>query len=105
MGGHCKRIHLIDSGGDVLSTVLTNGIMTKRDELDVSSLRLWNSEDSITPRKERDVWSLLLVMALRERLSCPVQLVVMAPGVDGQSVWLGPRPKTTSSADSDAKTA
>jgi len=78
--GRCRRIHIIDSGGDVLMTVLQASGVTGQ------------SED-VDPRKERDVWNLLLALALQERFDCQVQLVVVAPGIDGQSVWLGPEPR------------
>lgn len=81
--GRCRRIHLVDAGGDVLMTVLQTCGVTGQDY-----------QDAVEPRKERDVWNLLLAMALQERLACQVQLVVVAPGIDGQSVWLGPQPGT-----------
>lgn len=81
--GRCRRIHIVDSGGDVLMTVLHScGVM---------------GENQVEPRKERDVWNLLLALALQERFDCQVQLVVVAPGIDGQSVWLGPQPASHSS--------
>merc|ERR1712228_937804 len=58
----CSRIHLVDSGGDVLSTVLTA-------ESDSAEGVATNACDSVEPRKERDVWSLLLAMALQERFA------------------------------------
>eukprot|EP00746_Dinoflagellata_sp_MGD_P151322 gnl/MRDRNA2_/MRDRNA2_82963_c0_seq2.p1 gnl/MRDRNA2_/MRDRNA2_82963_c0~~gnl/MRDRNA2_/MRDRNA2_82963_c0_seq2.p1 ORF type:complete len:520 (-),score=86.76 gnl/MRDRNA2_/MRDRNA2_82963_c0_seq2:28-1587(-) len=79
--GQCRRIHLVDSGGDVLLTVLQSAGLHALDQLE--------------PRKERDVWNLLLALALHERFDCPVHLVVVAPGIDGQSVWLGPQPETS----------
>jgi len=81
--GQCRRIHLVDSGGDVLMTVLQS-----------SGVPGVAHQDVVEPRKERDVWNLLLALALQERLNCQVQLVVVAPGIDGQSVWLGPQPES-----------
>lgn len=97
--GRCRKIHLVDSGGDVLVTVLTT-IVTSQDEKDCINQEKMKPEverDAVDPRKERDVWNLLLAMALQERFNsvvhgATVQLVVMAPGIDGQSVWLGPPP-------------
>merc|ERR1712224_1092490 len=81
--GRCRRIHIVDSGGDVLLTVLQTCGVTGND-----------NDKEIEPRKERDVWNLLLALALQERFDCQVQLVVVAPGIDGQSIWLGPEPYT-----------
>merc|ERR1712224_9316 len=82
--GRCRRIHIVDSGGDVLTTVL-------------QACGVTGEEDLINPRKERDVWNLLLALALQDRFNCQVQLVVVAPGIDGQSVWLGPEPHAVES--------
>lgn len=80
--GRCRRIHVVDAGGDVLMTVLQAHGVTSGDK-------------QVEPRKERDVWNLLLALALQERFACQAQLVVVAPGIDGQSVWLGPQPEAT----------
>jgi hypothetical protein len=79
--GRCRRIHIVDSGGDVLTTVL-------------QACGPAGEEQLVNPRKERDVWNLLLALALQDRFDCQVQLVVVAPGIDGQSIWLGPEPQT-----------
>jgi len=77
----CVRLHLIDAGGDVLQTILAG-------ERDMGE-RHASLEH---PRSHRDVWSLLLAMSLKLRLGCELELVVVAPGVDGDSVWLGDVP-------------
>merc|ERR1712118_16836 len=82
--GPCQRIHVVDAGGDILQTVL-------------QSRGTAGACAQVEPRKERDVWNLLLALALQERFNCEVQLVVVAPGIDGQSVWLGPQPESHSS--------
>merc|ERR1711920_514413 len=90
----CARIHLVDTGGDVMHAVLASSQCGEKDLASQAALEPGTSTDAVAPRKERDVWSLLLAMALQERFGCDLQLVVMAPGVDGQSVWLGPPPKS-----------
>jgi len=79
--GQCRRIHIVDTGGDVLMTVL-------------QSCGVTDQSHQVEPRNERDVWNLLLALALQERFDCQVQLVVVAPGIDGQSIWLGPQPES-----------
>merc|ERR1719201_1838013 len=73
--GKCTQIHLVDTGGDVMMNVLGPSI-----------------EEGSNPRGERDVWNLVMALALQERFGCKVQLIVVAPGIDGQSLWLGPFP-------------
>merc|ERR1712079_99865 len=91
--GHCRKIHLVDCGGDVLVTVLTPSVFSTEEEATVQASHGVRTKDlDMEPRKERDVWNLILALALKDILNCAVQLVVVAPGIDGQSVWLGPLP-------------
>eukprot|EP00746_Dinoflagellata_sp_MGD_P119922 gnl/MRDRNA2_/MRDRNA2_556556_c0_seq1.p1 gnl/MRDRNA2_/MRDRNA2_556556_c0~~gnl/MRDRNA2_/MRDRNA2_556556_c0_seq1.p1 ORF type:complete len:124 (-),score=25.82 gnl/MRDRNA2_/MRDRNA2_556556_c0_seq1:72-443(-) len=105
--GRCRKIHLVDSGGDVLVTVLTTIVTSQAEKESIANQnqKPVAERDAVDPRKERDVWNLLLAMALQERFSvhghsAAVQLVVMAPGIDGQSVWLGPPPAGMEPAES-----
>jgi len=44
-------------------------------------------------RGERDVWNLILGLMVARELNCDMSLVLVSPGVDGQSVWLNDSPK------------